>query len=87
MPSISYYESRPESKERLTLAHISIVTGHCCCDTELLPLQAQSEPNCDAVWTFVCLSPAFKMCDKIENPTNCEAVSYTHLDVYKRQAE
>ena len=45
------HKGYPESKECLRL--------DCCLVTEL---QTQSEPNCDAMWTFICLPHAFKMC-------------------------
>ena len=66
-----YCESNSESKEPLTLVRVSIVTG---IDTELPPLKTQSEPNCDTVRTFVCLSPPFKICDKIENLAKCDGI-------------
>ena len=62
------YEGCRESKGHLTLAYITIVAV----SLNSPPLQAESSLNCDDVWMFVCLSCAFKMCDKIENPAKCE---------------
>ena len=73
----TYYKGCPKSKEHLTLAHISIVTGHCLLRHWTHP----SPPTTSSVWVklrycvHIYLLPAFEMCDKIENSAMYEVCS------------